>query len=119
MLYFASDLRELAKVSDINGGSVAWERLRLDDEAKAKVGLHQVGQDHQLTFMRVGDGTGALTIQIAPGDAITASLDDEGVLSIQYVAEATLGEIVEMLKDNESLSNEVFVGTAHGDAACR
>jgi NADH-quinone oxidoreductase subunit M len=114
LLYFASDVRELVKVSDLNGGKVAWERLHLDDEATAKLGLQNVGQDRQLTFMRVGDGLETLKVEIATGDVSSASLDD-GVLSIHYVANTTAGQIAELVNNNDALSAEVFVGTAHAD----
>ncbi len=113
LLYFATDLRELAKVSDIEPGTVAWEGLHLDaDVTSKKLGIQEVpdGQDAQLSFMRVGDSS--LVVEITHGEATSASLED-GVLSVHYVAEATLGEIVEVVR--KEASGEVVVGTAHVD----
>ena len=123
LLYFESDVRALVKVSDLNGGDVAIERLHLDPEAMDRLGLRPIGDDdHQLTFQRIGDGSNTedLKVKLAPGDGNAATLED-GLLSVTYAAGATMGDVAASVNENEELSNEitgeVFVAACHADHA--
>jgi NADH:ubiquinone oxidoreductase subunit 4 (subunit M) len=117
LLYFNSDVRELVKLSERNGGDVNLARLHLDGEAIENLGLEEVGDEgHLLTFMRVGDGGSIepMSVKVTGGGETAAALAD-GVLTITYADGATMGEVAAAVTQDEAISSEVFVGASQAD----
>ncbi|MDA1050099.1 MAG: NADH-quinone oxidoreductase subunit M [Planctomycetota bacterium] len=124
MLYFNSDLREVAKISTLvqDEAPVVWEDLHVSPDVEARIGRVITAEDSTrpgavLALMRTGDSNDhALTVrfQVAASGQPTASLDGHVVTVNLSADHATAADVVKAINGTEGVSSLVHATALAG-----
>jgi len=133
MLYFASDLRELAKVSDLHGNenaSVVWEDLHVDGDSEAEDSIASQlksgnlvanwGENHPDSALALASRNSNLRVYVSSGGEETAVAinKDQNYIDIQLGDRASANDVVEAINDNPTVGavlNASIVEGSSGD----